>query len=134
MSRFARCLGLWLCLGAAAPVAAADVTFRLQGVVPVVCDAQPGRVAISGNRATIEIDRTCNTDHRLIVTWDATRLGPPEVMRVVLDGQTRQPGSTADAVFRAPAHLSGSRRLLIEAAPGKLQDVLRSLRIVVQPA
>ncbi len=112
---------------------ASTMTFELRGVVPVACDAALGAVRVSGNRATLEIARQCNTEHLLVVTFDAARLSRPGAARFLVDGRRLAADRTASATIRLPAHFKGTRRLEVEAAAGDLAPLLRSLRIAVQP-
>lgn len=136
MPRLARLAALLLLavLGLGGTLAhASSLSFELRGVVPVVCDVAVSAVRVSGNRATLDIGRQCNTDHLLLVTFDAARLARPGAARFLLDGRGMPGIGAAGAGLRLPAHFSGTRRLDIEAAAGDLAALLRSLRIAVQP-
>lgn len=133
LARLAALVALAVLAAASGSAVASTTSFELRGVVPVACDAALGAVRVSGNRATLEIARQCNTEHLLLVTFDATQLSRPGAARLLIDGRLLTGDRTAFATLRLPAHFTGTRRLVVEAAAGDLAPLLRSLRIAVQP-
>ena len=133
LARLAIALALGVLAAGGGSAVASNLSFELRGVVPVVCDAAVGAVRVSGNRATLEIARHCNTEHLLLVSFDRADLRRPGAARFLVDGRRLTADRSAGAALRLPAHFSGTRRLVVEAAAGDLEPLLRSLRIAVQP-
>lgn len=135
----ARAAGLVAVIAAgAAPAAHGNIiSFRLQAVVPVVCDAQ---VAISTTQGTgivqASLRQHCNTDHMLTVSVDPEIASRATGLRIALDGDWRSAASQGRVDFPQNAHFNGVRQLSITASglsPTDTERLNRSVTVSVQP-
>lgn len=116
---------------------AGTISFRIQAVVPVFCEAEvAGTGTTSGGLVQANLKQHCNTDHLLTVSVDPEIASRATTLRIVLDGDARSAVGLGSADFPQAARFNGLRQLSISTSGLSQRDserLARSVTVSVQP-